>query len=460
MKLSNARVLVIGLGKTGIETVRFLVDRGASVIAVDEKQKEQLQEAVGILGKLPVTLMLGVYEEDVVSRVDMVVPSPGVPPFHPLLAKARESGVSVFSEIELAYRFLETPMIAITGTNGKTTTTKLIGEMLSHAGRRVFVGGNIGTPLIEYVRQDQYAEWAVVEISSFQLQWIQSFHPTIAVLLNVTDDHLDYHTTFAEYRRTKERIFANQVETDLAVLNADEEYRGSLARSSRADVRYFASRTQIDSGVFRDSGQLRYREWSGTEETYPLQGIRIKGNHNYENAMAALLVAKRCGCSRAAILDVLEQFQGLPHRMEFVGACNDVEFYNDSKGTNIGAVEKALESFSQPVILLMGGRNKGSRFTSLAGSVSAHVRELILFGEAREEILSELGDIVATKTTRTLKDATTLAWHSAAPGDVVLLSPGCASFDEFRDYKERGETFKDLVGHITGKNSGNTNAKE
>jgi UDP-N-acetylmuramoylalanine--D-glutamate ligase len=454
MKLSASKVLVIGLGKTGIETVRFLVDRGASVIAVDEKRKEKMEEAVGILKDMPVELLLGVYEEDVVSRVDMVVPSPGVPPFHPLLVKARENGVPVVSEIELAYRFLETPMIAITGTNGKTTTTKLIGEILSQAGKRVFVGGNIGTPLVEYVRERQYAEWAVVEISSFQLQWTRSFHPTIAVLLNVTDDHIDYHSTFDEYRRVKEKIFANQVETDLAVLNADDEYAGPLSRSIKADVRYFGSLSDIDNGVCCDGRQLRYRDRSGSEEIYPLDRIRMRGTHNYENAMAALLVAKRCGCSKTTILDVLGQFQGLPHRVEFAGALNGIEFYNDSKGTNIGAVEKALEAFSQPVILLMGGRNKGSHFSALAGPVRGHVRKLILFGEAREEIFSELGDIVETKTVQTLRDATKLAWNSASPGDVVLLSPGCASFDEFRDYKERGDVFKDLVRQITGINNG------
>lgn len=455
MDLSDRRILVIGLGKTGVATARFLAEKGSHVIVVDEKNESELQESLRSLGDVNVELKLGVFRGDMVSMVDLVVPSPGVPPFNSFLMDAREKNIPIVSELELAFRFLHQPIIAITGTNGKTTTTKLTGEILKNWGKKVFVGGNIGNPLIEVANKKSEYDYLVVEVSSFQLQWIESFHPFVAVLLNMSDDHLDYHGTFAEYRRMKERLFENQSDTDLAILNADDPTSSSLSQRVAAPVLYFSSSTALDTGMFKNGSVLRYRLQGERDEEYPLREIRLKGNHNLENCMASILAARRCGCPSTVIRETLQGFRGLPHRMEFSGELNGIEFYNDSKGTNVDAVARALESFSKPVILLLGGRNKGGDFTALASHIGRKVRHLIIFGEARDEIVTALGGIVETTVTPTLEEAANTAWETAQSGDVVLLSPGCASFDEFRNYEERGTSFKESVQRIIAGNRKN-----
>ena len=448
MDLSNCRVLVIGLGRTGIATVRFCAEKGAEVIVVDEKQAFELEDALNAISDVPAELKLGMHDDEAISTVDLVVPSPGVPPFHYLLEAARERGVPIISEIELASRFLTAPIIAITGTNGKTTTTRLIGEILSTWGKKVFVGGNIGNPLIGIAGKEQGLEYLVVELSSFQLQGIERFHPFIAILLNVTPDHLDYHGTYEEYRRTKERIFENETDRDLAILNADDSGAASLGRTIEADVAWFSSSSLVEKGMLKKSNILHCRNREGDGDEYPIDTIRLRGNHNYENVMAAILAVRRCGCPPRAIRQTLETFSGLAHRMEYVGEAKGVEFYNDSKGTNVDAVIRALEAFSKPVILLLGGRNKGGDFSLLATPVKEKAREMILFGEAGRDIQTMVGNAVRITMTETLKEAIDTAWSNAQSGDVVLLSPGCASFDEFKNYEERGNFFKQSVHHI------------
>jgi UDP-N-acetylmuramoylalanine--D-glutamate ligase len=446
--LHGSRALIIGLGKTGIATAKFLAKRGSHVLITDEKPASELENAIHALGDLTVELELGKQAPHILSAIDFIVPSPGVPPFNYLLTEAQKQEIPIVSEIELAYRFLHKPIIAITGTNGKTTTTSLIGDILAHGGKKIFVGGNIGNPLIEFVDGRQDADYLVVEVSSFQLQWINLFHPHISVLLNITHDHLDYHASFEEYRLVKERIFANQIGGDCAVLNADDPGTGSLSEKIRADIVYFSSSRMLDDGIFIDNDSVHWRDRQGKDEKYPIDTIQLQGKHNLENIMASVLVARHCGCTPDAVREALESFAGLPHRMEFVGERDGVRFYNDSKGTNVGAVARALETFSKPVILLVGGRDKGGDFSTLSGLIRERVKELIIFGEARKQIDDRVGGIVKTHMAAGLKESIFRAWEASSAGDIVLLSPGCASFDEFTSYAERGDYFKKLVMQI------------
>jgi UDP-N-acetylmuramoylalanine--D-glutamate ligase len=445
MNLKGQRILVIGLGKTGIASVLFLMGQGARVIATDAKPQVELRNAVRELGSLSANLEFCEYNTDILSRVDMIVPSPGVPPANVILAAANSRKIPILSEIELAYRFLRPPLIAITGTNGKTTTTTLIGHILAREGKRVFVGGNIGNPLIGYIDGKQDDDYAVVEVSSFQLQWIQSFHPFISVLLNTTCDHVDYHGSFETYRATKERIFENQKDGDLAILNADEPRSFLLEKNMAAKVEFFGTKTEVKKGIFLKNRTLVHYTATGDQEEYPLDMIKIPGLHNVENVMAAIMATRHCGCAHASIISAVRDFKGIPHRIEFTEEKNGVAFYDDSKGTNVGAVVRALETFSRPIILLMGGRDKEGDFGTLSPLLKSKVKELVLFGEARNKIYDLIGGVVKTSKTTTLKEAIDLAYLHSSPGDVVMLSPGCASFDEFSNYKERGRFFKNVV---------------
>jgi UDP-N-acetylmuramoylalanine--D-glutamate ligase len=447
MDLSGRKVLIIGLGKTGLATLRFLAGRGASIFVTDEKpagEVERLLDAQDLSAKAEIVA----YDPSCLARVDLVVPSPGVPPSNPLLQEALRRRVPIISELELAYRFLSCPVIAITGTNGKTTTTTLTGNILKRAGKKIFVGGNIGAPLIGFAAGSQDADYAVVEVSSFQLQWSEYFCPAVAVLLNTTCDHVNYHGSFDLYRQVKERIFANQTSMQRAIVNAAEPSSRLLAPQLAARVAYFSSTTPVDRGMYLAPEGLVHVSDQGDRDVYPLDIVKIPGRHNLENVMAAILAARDCGVSRDDIMAAIADFKGLPHRIEFAGRKKGVAFYDDSKGTNVDAVVRALESFSGPVLLLMGGRDKDGDFETLAPLLKGKVRGLILFGEARERIGRALGGIVSTSVVHTLREAILTAYGQAAAGDIVLLSPGCASFDEFSDYKARGLFFQKVAGGL------------
>ena len=439
--------MVIGLGKTGIATLRFLTERGALASVTDEKPLSQVEDLLDGLGLAAKVQIVG-YDASCLAQVELVVPSPGVPPANPLLREAVRRRVPIISEIELAYRFLSCPVIAITGTNGKTTTTTLIGNILKRAGKKVFVGGNIGDPLIGFAAGNQAVDYAVVEVSSFQLHWTESFCPAVAVLLNTTCDHVDYHGSFASYSEVKERIFANQTQEHLAIINAEEESSALLAPRLAARVACFSSKAPVARGMYSSPEGLVYVSSRGNREICPLAMVQIPGRHNLENVMAAILAGRECGVSPDDIAGAVADFKGLAHRIEFAGKKRGVAYYDDSKGTNVGAVVRALESFSGPLILLMGGRDKDGDFETLASLIKGKVRELILFGEARERIGQALGGIVKTTVTTTLREAVTAAYTQAVAGDTVLLSPGCASFDEFSDYKARGVFFQKAVGSL------------
>lgn len=448
MNLSGQRILVIGLGKTGIASARFLAGKGAVVVVTDEKPLSELKDAISELGNAYANCEFCKYDPDILARVDMIIPSPGVPPSNILLVEAVNKKIPILSEIELAYRFLKPPMIAITGTNGKTTTTTLIGKLLARGGKKAFVGGNIGNPLIGYVDGKQDDDYAVVEVSSFQLQWIQYFHPFISILLNTTCDHVNYHGSFEAYRMTKERIFENQEKSDLAILNADEPRSSVLAKNMSSKVQFFSTSTNVTKGMYLDHNTLINYTTGNDREVYPLDMIKIPGLHNIENVMASIMAARECGCSPGNIISAIADFKGISHRIEFTCEKNGVAFYDDSKGTNVGAVVRALETFSRPIILLLGGRDKEGDFETLSSLVGEKVKELVLFGEARDRINDLIGGIVKTSKATTLKEAIEIACHNSSPGDVVLLSPGCASFDEFSNYKERGRFFKDAVKNL------------
>ena len=448
MDLAGKNILVIGLGKTGIASARFLLGQGANVFVTDAKPFPELNEAFSEIGRASENWKFCEYDQNILAKIELIIPSPGVPPSNMILAGAVEKNIPVVSEIELAYRFLKPPMIAITGTNGKTTTTTLIGNMLAKEGKKVFVGGNIGNPLIGYIDGKQEDEFAVVEVSSFQLQWIHSFRPSVAILLNTTCDHVDYHGSFEAYRNAKERIFQNQGESDLAILNADEPRSWDLSKNLHASVQFFSISAHGSRGMFLDHNTLVHYTTQNEREEYPLDMVKIPGFHNIENVMAAVMAARYCGCSRESIIGAMRDFKGIAHRIEFTDEKNGVAFYDDSKGTNVGAVVRALETFSRPIILLLGGRDKEGDFGTLSALLSAKVKELVLFGEARDRIDSLIGGIVITTKATTLKEAIEIAYRHSSSGDIVLLSPGCASFDEFSNYKERGRFFKDVVKNL------------
>ncbi|HRR42651.1 MAG TPA: UDP-N-acetylmuramoyl-L-alanine--D-glutamate ligase [Syntrophales bacterium] len=444
MELMGRKVLVVGLGKTGVAAARFLMERGALAVLTDERPVTRLGEA---LGELACRCELKPHAPESLAGVDLVVPSPGVPPTNAILAAAAERGIPVLSEVELAFRFLRNPMIAVTGTNGKTTTVTLLGQVLAGSGKRVFVGGNIGDPLIGYVNGPQEEDLVVVEVSSFQLLYTELFRPRVAVLLNTTPDHIDYHGSFCEYRAAKERIFMNQESGDLAVLNADEPSSRGLAGRVRADVRFFSSKTKTTPGMFLDGRVLRL-VGAGEEESYPVDMVRVSGVHNIENVMAVIIAARFCGVSREAVVRTVGEFKGISHRIEFAGEKRGVAFYDDSKGTNVGAVRRALESFDRPTILLLGGRDKGGDFESLSNLMKERVKEVVIFGEAREAIHRKVGGCTKVYIASTLREAVKVAYSHAVRGDVVLLSPGCSSFDEFSDYAERGRVFQEVVKEL------------
>ena len=441
MNLEGKKVLVLGLARTGRECARFLVAQGANVLVSDLRSEQELKQDMEALRGMPIEYRVGGEDRHWLEGVNLVIPSPGVPAENPLLREAQARGIPILSEIEIAYRFLRAPLVAITGTNGKSTTTMLVGEIFKADGAQVFIGGNLGAPMIGFVSGDW--EWGVVEISSFQLEWVEEFRPKIAGLLNLTEDHLDRYADFAAYCRTKERIFAAQKSGDVVVLNRDDSLVWAMKERIQGRVISFGF-SEIAEGVWATTGEIIWRAGS-KEEKFSLSRVKIQGVHNIENMMAAVAVTKAAGVEREVIQRTLEEFSGLEHRLEFVREVNGVRYYNDSKGTNAGAAVKSLASFSAPVILLAGGVDKGGSYGVLEEEIKRIVRRLVLFGSAKSLIAKALGHLTKTVLVDSLEAAVHDAAETARPGDVVLLSPACSSFDMFQNYAERGKVFKSLV---------------
>ncbi len=350
----------------------------------------------------------------------------------------------MLSEVELAYRFFGAPLVAVTGTNGKSTTTTLIGEMMKASGRQVFLGGNLGAPFVGALARAW--DWGVVEISSFQLEWISEFRPRIAVLLNITEDHLDRYPTFADYGAAKERIFEAQLSDDVAIINRDDPLVWRMRERMKAQIISFGF-AEAPVGLFPAAGEIVWRD-GANEERFSLRGAKLQGVHNLENMMAAVAAAKCAGVDHASIQNTLGTFPGLEHRLEFIREKDGVRYYNDSKGTNVGAVVKSLESFTEPVILLAGGVDKGGDYAPLERGIRERVHRLVLFGEAKGILARALGALTETVIVEDIEAALRDAAAHARAGDVVLLSPACSSFDQFRNYAERGKVFKNLVNEL------------
>ncbi len=448
LKVEGLRVLVVGAARTGVETANFLSRRGAVVTVTDR------QEAAGLhpfLSRLDPSVRreLGGHSRESFLDQDLIVPSPGVAMDDPLLVTARGAGVAVLSEIEVAYRFLPVPLIAVTGTNGKSTTVTAVGRILEKAGIGATVGGNLGNPLIGEVDRSEGAEWAVSEISSFQLEWIDSFRPRIAAVLNLTEDHLDRYRSFEEYRDAKERIFENQNSRDFLVLNADDPLVRDMANRARSRRVLFSRRIIPLFGVYLFRGWIHSRLGRGAgRRVMPVAELRIVGSHNWENALAATAISLLAGASPASVRKALGSFPGLPHRTEFIAEIGGVRYYDDSKGTNVGATVRTVEGFRQPVVLIMGGRDKGGSYAPLAPLLRRGARGLVVMGEAAPKIASELDGAAAIVRAGGMEDAVRQAARLARPGDAVLLSPACSSFDRYGSYAERGRHFQGQVAEL------------
>jgi UDP-N-acetylmuramoylalanine--D-glutamate ligase len=434
------QTLVLGAGRTGQAVARAFAARGVNVRLADIRPREALA-----LDGIPrgVEIRVGEDGEQLLAGMDLVVPSPGVPSGARLLAAARARGVPVRSEIEVAAALLDCPILAVTGTNGKSTTTTLVGLAFERAGRRTFTGGNLGTPLIAALERPP--EVAVVEISSFQLEWVDQFRPAVGCLLNLSPDHLDRHGSFAAYRAAKARLFAAQTPDDFAVLNREDRPTWDLAGGLAARVVSFGLEP-VPRGAFAAEGGVVLRLPDHPEERYPLVRTRLVGRHNVENILAAVAVARLGGAPPEAVQAAIDAIEPLPHRLAFVRERGGVRWFDDSKATNVGAAAKSLESFAGRVILLAGGVGKGGGYELLARAAAGKVRVVLLFGRSRDEMAIALAaDGVPVERVETLEAAVGAAAATATPGDTVLLAPACASFDMFSDYAARGRAFRAAV---------------
>ncbi len=447
MDLKNKKVLVVGLGKSGLAAALFLRRRGAQVTVSDVRSADQLTKEIPTLIEQGIMVEAGGHGLLTFRRQDLIVVSPGVPLDTPELAQVKHFGLPVIGELELAARFLKGKILAVTGSNGKTTTTALLGEILTSAGLSTLVGGNIGVPVVSLIDASSDESWSVLEVSSFQLETTDEFHPSIAVILNITPDHLDRHGSFENYCAAKERIFARQNANDCLVLNAGNEPCIAAAKRSKAKAYWFSIENAVAQGAWVEDGQLVYRSGkeAATERVMPLSAIPLKGAHNVENVLAAVVAARLAGVTDDVIRRAIESFKAVEHRLEFVATRNGVEFYNDSKATNVDATSKAIAAFSGGIHLILGGKDKGSPYTVLADLLRERVRAVYTIGVAAEKIESQLRGVVPIHSCITLEKAVAAAASAARPGEVVLLAPACSSYDQFENYEQRGSAFKQFV---------------
>ena len=452
MELKNKKVLVVGLGKSGLAAALFLRRRGAQVTVSDVRSAEALAAEIPALLEEGIMVEAGGHGLLTFRRQDLIVVSPGVPLDTPELAQAKALGLPAIGELELAARFLKGRTLAITGSNGKTTTTALLGEILKAADFPTLVGGNIGVPVIALIEESSDESWSVLEVSSFQLESTEQFHPNIAVILNITPDHLDRHGSFENYARAKERIFAAQSQDDCVVLNADNSRAAAAATRSTAQVHWFSIEHSVPQGAWVESGFVVYRsaQDAPAEKVMPLNAIPLKGAHNVENALAAVVAARLAGASAEAIAAAIANFKAVEHRLEYVATLKGIEFYNDSKATNVDATAKAVASFSTGIHLILGGKDKDSDYTQLAPLLRQRARAVYTIGTAAAKIESHLRGVISIHSCETLEKAVYAAAAAAHPGEVVLLAPACSSFDQFESYEHRGRVFKELVGERRG----------
>ncbi len=447
MELKNKRVLVVGAGKSGISAARFLRERGAKVTISDSRS------AAALAGEIPALMDAGIMVEAgghgllTFRRQDLIVVSPGVPMDTPEVRQVVALGMPVIGELELASRFLQGQVIAITGSNGKTTTTTLVGEILKRGGMETLVGGNIGLPVIELIAESRPETWNVVEVSSFQLETVEEFRPRIAAVLNVTPDHLDRHKTFANYAAVKARITERQDAEDFLVLNGENKEAQMVASKTRAQIFWFSVRRAMKQGAFVHGESIVFlsKEGGKAESVMPVSEIALKGAHNVENVLAAVTIGRLVGVPAEMIRAAVREFKAVEHRLELVRVWHGVEFYNDSKATNVDAAMKAVGSFAGGVHLILGGKDKDSDYGEMAGLLKERVKVVYTIGSAAEKIGRQLDGVVKMVEAGTLEAAVAEASKMAVPGDVVLLTPACSSFDQFENYEHRGRVFRELV---------------
>lgn len=445
--LTGKKVLVIGLARTGVATSLFCVRHGARVTAVDTRTEAELADASAKLRTSGVTLRLGGYTEEVLAGHDLIIPSPGVSAEADILKAARAQSVSVWSEIELADRFLNGRLIGITGSNGKTTTTSLIDHILKNSGFSTLLAGNIGTPLIDVVEKTTDETVTVAELSSFQLELVETFRPNISVFLNLTPDHLDRHGSMEAYGAAKARIFEKQTAADYAVLNADDAASMPYA-PAKPKVFWFSRKQRVAQGAFLRGDKIVFRHDGEEEVVLRASEIPLPGAHNLENVIAAVVATRLTGAKPAEIGKAIRSFSGVEHRLEFVAELGGVRYYNDSKATNVDATIKALDAFPGRILIILGGKDKGSDYTVLQAPLREKAILALLIGAAAKKIESQIAGSVAIERPGTLERAVETASRAAHPGDIVLLAPACASFDQFENYEHRGRVFKQLVREL------------
>ncbi len=453
MELTGKKTLVLGAGKSGIASAKFLAARGADVALHDKNNLESWTEAARSLKKTHnVELISGQISSGLLDQIDLIVISPGVPTNTiPARYIDRKDG-EMIGEVELAYRFLKGRVVGITGSNGKTTTTTLIAELLKNDGIETQVGGNIGTPLLSLAETSTDDSWTVVELSSFQLETIKEFHANVAICLNVTPNHLDRYDSFTDYAEAKHRIFTNQLPGDLAILNADDEITANWAVGLKSKVTLFSVKRELDEGLFLRDGDLISRA-NGRERILTTRDeIFVRGLHNVENVLAALAAGLACGAPADSMRETIRNFKGVEHRIEFVTEIDGVRFYNDSKATSVDAASKALEALNDgkgKTVLILGGRGKHAPYAPLIDLIKNSVRKLVLIGEDADNIESQLRGNAEILRAETMQDAVTKSFKSAEKGDAVLLAPACSSFDMFKNFEERGNEFKSNVHSLT-----------
>ena len=441
MNLKDKKILVVGMGVSGTACAMFLKKTGADITITDMAPEKELGSCLSRLHGAGIKTEPGCHRMETFENADLIILSPGVPSTIPQIKRAEEKNIPVWGEIELASRFIKEPIIGITGTNGKTTTTTLLGQMLKNSGFKVFVGGNIGTPLMEYVSRGEKADIIVAELSSFQLDTIDEFRPVVSLLLNVSEDHLDRYTDMASYAESKGRIFKNQTKEDVAILNGSDPYVKQLAKGIKPKKKFFYTSINNSGG---DGGQENFFD-NNMKNKIDFSGYHLIGRHNMENAMAAAMAAMAVNGTLKGIQSALNNFKGLPHRLEHVAVINNISFFDDSKATNVDAVKRALQAFDEPVVLIMGGRDKGGGYEELLCYKGKPIKEVIVMGEAKEKIRSAFENTIAIQSVSSMETAVASAYACADSGDIILLSPACSSFDMFESYTHRGEQFKKAV---------------
>ena len=444
--MPGSKFLIVGLGISGLWTARWLRKQGADVMVSEMRKKSDVDPVIlKELVELGVELETGGHRKETFLNADTIIVSPGVPHDMPLIRSASERKIPVMGEMELASRFINTPIIAVTGTNGKTTVTTLIGQMLENAGAKVFVGGNIGTPLTAYASGEQEADYLVLEVSSFQLDTIETFSPFISIILNISPDHLDRYPDFEAYVQSKLRIYENQAHGHFLILNHDDRRLSSVHPSAGVSLLRYGKEKKEGRHAFLSGDRVSASLNGATGQRFSLNRFALPGAHNQENLLGAVLTGMIVGIDAAVIQKTIDAFKGLPHRLEYVGEFRGVRFYNDSKATNVDAAIKAISSFDRPLVLIAGGRHKGADYAPLVRAGRGRLKNAVFLGEAKKLLAESFREDIPFSLTGDMEEAVALAFSMARPGDAVLLAPACSSFDMFSDYSQRGDVFRRSV---------------